>query len=947
MSRKHFKMLIRSVGTTLIVASALLASCTHEHIADQGMIDKDKALVTFSLRVPATTRSMTLAEESIVKNIQILAFETETSERKLAYSAKSSTIPEGSASFQVNMRKGTWDLVVVANCPDILTSGLFNEGQSQATVMAALTKSVVPGTGWQTSTLKTTGIPMCSDIKVNTAIDEGTGITGINIYRAVARVNIAVTGEAATVGKEFRLSSVRVYNYQEKTKLLPKLVDTKAQFEAAAGSGVFGAGDGTNAGELVYLKGGYPISTDGTTDANPTSIGFGDLYCNNVIYLNPAPAGSIANKAANTCLVVGGTYYGDSHVTYYRVDFSNGGNYLDIIRNHRYQFNITRVGGSGESDEQAAFERGPVNMEVTVVPWDEGDIIDITSDGTYGLGVNQKIFTLYSDVVNSTTPGEDNELIIQTNFTNQWTISCGNDDPIDKWLSVSVDGSAGFTHTLAGSTSTSNILKKHVYLQLKENNGRGPRMGWVTITAGTLTQTVLVTQKSSAVHVLSVDPTTLEFGDAGEVKNISITSNTDWIIASSNSWLTFNRTTGTDNATIAVTAAGPNIGEPRSGTITIVTTSGDPIKIATITVNQTGQAPVLSASPTSLNLRGTASTGNIVSVFSNVTWTATTAYSWVAITSGSSGSGDGSIVFSLAANPERNSRNATITVTSPALPAQPVTITITQAENPGGSADILYFAADGKLQVGKWGAVVTQASIAFFKFGSVIGFTNNGDSWGANRVLFNTTTGVSYATYKDIPVYTAADFDLGLMNVSASNYHTGANVKAGKGDPCKLVGLTGTQIRGMSDAAIEAHNSEWRLPTDVENTQYAGLVGATANPYSNTTYPYYGTLTGGHQTTAGIASNPAGGWFPIGGGADASQTMGRFYNNAGGSFLPAAGLRIFTNGITSSIGSNGAYWSSVPSNRERGSNLSFDNTYVYANFGNDFTYGFNVRCVRK
>ncbi len=221
---------------------------------------------------------------------------------------------------------------------------------------------------------------------------------------------------------------------------------------------------------------------------------------------------------------------------------------------------------------------------------------------------------------------------------------------------------------------------------------------------------------------------------------------------------------------------------------------------------------------------------------------------------------------------------------------------------------ILYWdATTSTMQLGAWGGPgdgattggkVTQANMLFFKLGSVIGFPNNNDAWSAAKVKFN-PSGVNYDIYSNIPIW---DFtsDMGDGLVSSNMNHTLARVKAGRGDPCKLAGLTVADINGgLYD------NKLYRLPTEAENifqygsgTQFVGTRDESG----------YGLRIGTDNST----------------------------------FLPALGYPSLGGAGTNVY--NGYYWSSRIRSATNGSSLTFS-TSVTPDSNSHGTYGFAVRCV--
>jgi hypothetical protein len=238
---------------------------------------------------------------------------------------------------------------------------------------------------------------------------------------------------------------------------------------------------------------------------------------------------------------------------------------------------------------------------------------------------------------------------------------------------------------------------------------------------------------------------------------------------------------------------------------------------------------------------------------------------------------------------------------------------------------ILYWDVESQTMLaGAWtthGGIVTSENQLFFQLGSVVGFTNNMDAWGTDKIMFNpTSTATASLTWATIPNWinwfaaSGTTYDSATHTVdgyiSSSDYHTLDNVKDGRGDPCKLVGLTVDQVKaGVID------NKTYRLPTQAENASTYG---------SPTYYAGNGWISGatpiaGIYTSAGIATT----------------------------FLPASGYRTFSDGSTSGVGRWGFYWSSTPNNSTYGYNLHFINGGTNPVFTYDARYGMAVRCVAQ
>jgi hypothetical protein len=261
----------------------------------------------------------------------------------------------------------------------------------------------------------------------------------------------------------------------------------------------------------------------------------------------------------------------------------------------------------------------------------------------------------------------------------------------------------------------------------------------------------------------------------------------------------------------------------------------------------------------------------------------------------------------------------------------------------GGSGELLYIAEDGTLSIGIWGYKVTQENLLMFKFGSVIGMVASGsDDWVESNVKFN-TTGADYSNYRNIPAFTESDWSVvSRRDISDPSYHNGANVKIGKGDPCKLIGLKVLDIKNnMSADDISNYDSKWHMATADENVDFVGaptkfyVPGGGYDILLNNDATYWGP---------GPLGNSNGGWFPIPG--ERNQEVDRTDLNTDMSgFLPVFGYRDFAGKIAKA--STGYYWSSTAASVISGYYMDINSGMVRPASSAVFDWGFTVRCVRK
>jgi hypothetical protein len=154
-------------------------------------------------------------------------------------------------------------------------------------------------------------------------------------------------------------------------------------------------------------------------------------------------------------------------------------------------------------------------------------------------------------------------------------------------------------------------------------------------------------------------------GGPGTPVTVTAAAGCAWTATSNAAWLTITSgASGVGSGTVAFTVAS-NGGPARSGTLTVAS--------QTITVNQAAApACTYSINPSSTTVIALGGTGSFnVTTGAGCSWTASSSAGWLTVVSGASGSGNGSVGYSVAPNLGA-SRSATIT-------AGGQTFTVTQA----------------------------------------------------------------------------------------------------------------------------------------------------------------------------------------------------------------------------------------------------------------------------
>jgi hypothetical protein len=103
-----------------------------------------------------------------------------------------------------------------------------------------------------------------------------------------------------------------------------------------------------------------------------------------------------------------------------------------------------------------------------------------------------------------------------------------------------------------------------------ENASTSPRTGTITFTSsvGGLTKTLTVNQAGAAA-LTSISPASKSTASAGGSYTIAVTSNTNWTVASNQTWATVSPGSGSMNGTVTVTVAANTATSQRTATITI------------------------------------------------------------------------------------------------------------------------------------------------------------------------------------------------------------------------------------------------------------------------------------------------------------------------------------------------------------------------------------------
>lgn len=219
-------------------------------------------------------------------------------------------------------------------------------------------------------------------------------------------------------------------------------------------------------------------------------------------------------------LVIGINKYGlnAGSRTYYRIDITSDGStpgyakgeYMPIIRNHKYLIKIKEILGPGYGTlEKASASRGELNnivYDVQVV--DEGD-----ERGTVLYDGHDRLEVNLEDDITLTGVGEAygkkldllytyDDSFTDTPHNKEWKIDIKTDNVDGKWLTVK-QGSDALTGTVSGPAGIPAELL--IYANSANSTKTTERTGTITVTADRMVYTITVTQPANRTGNIRVE----------------------------------------------------------------------------------------------------------------------------------------------------------------------------------------------------------------------------------------------------------------------------------------------------------------------------------------------------------------------------------------------------------------------------------------------------------
>ncbi len=226
---------------------------------------------------------------------------------------------------------------------------------------------------------------------------------------------------------------------------------------------------------------------------------------------------------------------------------------------------------------------------------------------------------------------------VAANIGCAWSASSNNTD----WITI-----------YNGSSGSGN---GNVYYRVAPNANTNQRTGTMTI-AG---QTFTVTQSGNTCKG-TIAPTGKSFTYTGgtDVVTVAATAGCAWMASSNVSWITITSgSSGSGSDSVSYTVAANTDTSSRTGTMTIAG------QTFTVTQETKQDCSNITIAPTAKNFQSNGGVDTVnVTTNAGCAWTASSSDTWITINAGSSGSGTGSVSYTVAANTGVSSRTSSMTI---------------------------------------------------------------------------------------------------------------------------------------------------------------------------------------------------------------------------------------------------------------------------------------------
>ena len=444
-------------------------------------------------------------------------------------------------------------------------------------------------------------------------------------------------------------------------------------------------------------------------------------------------------------------------------------------------------------------------------------------------------------------------------------------------------GSYGDQHTIAGPTNT--VFNGRIgYVGFSFEYNGWPVYGWVRVevdSSGSYGRILdyawnqdpnksvragYTTDTSAPVASFAGTPTTVQQGGSVQFTDQSSGTPTSW------SWSFSGGTPSTS------TSQNPRVTYNTAGTYNVSLTVRNSYGSNTMTKNGyitvTG-ACSYSISPTSTTVAAAGSTGNVsVTATSGCPWTAVSNVSWVTVTSGTSGTGNGTVGYSVAANSSTASRTGTVTIAGR-------TFTVTQSGTSGCTYTINPTSSSFTRSGGTGSVSVTTNTGCTWTARSNVSWvrvTSGASGSGSGTVRYSVSTNTGTSSRTGTVTIAGNTFTVTQSGTSTCTYSispTSASYTGEGGSGTVAVtttsGCTWTAVSNVSWAAVTSGASgsgsgtvAYSVAANTASTSRTGTITIAGNTFTVTqtgSSSNCTTYTGSLSSTGDYDYQPNGNWY--------------------------------------------------------------------------------------
>ena len=386
----------------------MLASCQQESPIELSKSNGKECTLSFKVNIPESQvysrNEFNNGTNITIDNLYLLVFD-EHGVLQAKYAAKKTTVDEDySATGIVQGKEYEYKVTVVprsektiihfiANCPVSYNNILLNKSEPE--LIQSLTTAGNKTAYWQRMELNYLGEDGSDD---DTNVDN---LPTVYLIRNFAAVQVKEDD-----GLDF-LQAYDLVNVPQKGTVAP------VQFAAPTGFANYPTDNSANNYETLTSSGYYGAEPQGNTYSPSIADLPNDITNTDELYLYERNHQGVGDKDITFLIVKG--YYNDNvanngdDIWYYRVDFAENFEYLNILRNFRYIITIKSVTGKGyNTPKDAAYGNSVNNIDVDIE-------VERISDGTNYLFVTPTAITVLN---------QQNKTITFNYETNEESVTC-------------------------------------------------------------------------------------------------------------------------------------------------------------------------------------------------------------------------------------------------------------------------------------------------------------------------------------------------------------------------------------------------------------------------------------------------------------------------------------------------------------------------------------------